>query len=254
MSTETKDFIDEYLKWIKNNSYQRTIGDFEEITTPFIDSHNDQIQFYIKKEENGYLLTDDGYTISDLEMCGCDIKSKKRKEMISQISESIGVQVVDNALITHATQFDVPRKQHIMIQAILKISDMFLTSSSRIRSLFFEEVESFFAEKDIRNTPSIMMMGQSGLSHRFDFVIPASRKMPERVVTTLNSPSKQSVQASIFAWNDIAKTRNNESRGYIILNDTKHAINSDLTSAITSYDLIPLPWKEREKFIDELVS
>ena len=131
---------------------------------------------------------------------------------------------------------------------------MFLTSSSRVKGLFFEEVDSFFSENDIRNTPSIMMMGQSGLSHRFDFVIPASKKMPERIVTTLNTPSKQNVQAAIFAWNDVIKTRSTHSKGYIVLNDTKKATNLEIVTAIKNYDLVPLPWKQRDEFITELAS
>ena len=99
-----------------------------------------------------------------------------------------------------------------------------------------------------------MMMGQSGLSHRFDFVIPASKRMPERIVTTLNAPSKQNVQAAIFAWNDVMKTRSTHSRGYIILNDAKKAVNPEIVAAIKSYELVAVAWKEREAYIPELAS
>lgn len=248
------DFIENYLSWIRSNSSQKRIGAFEEITTPFVDSHNDHIQFYISRSQHGFILTDDGYTLNDLEMCGCDIKSKKRREYIQQISESLGVSIKDGSIVAEATESDIACKQHMMIQAMLKISDMFLTTSSRVKGLFFEEVDSFFEENDIRNTPSIMMMGQSGLSHRFDFVIPASRKMPERIVTTLNTPSKQNVQAAIFAWNDVIKTRSTHSKGYIVLNDTKKAPNPEIFTAIKNYDLVPLLWKQRENFVVELAS
>ena len=99
-----------------------------------------------------------------------------------------------------------------------------------------------------------MMMGQSGLSHRFDFVIPASKEKPERIVTTLNTPSKQNVQAAIFAWNDVMKARSINSMGYIVLNDTKKATNREIITAIEKYELIPLPWKQRKDFIPDLAS
>ena len=44
-----KNFINEYLDWIKNNSSQISIGDYNEITTPFVDAHNDHIRFYMKQ-------------------------------------------------------------------------------------------------------------------------------------------------------------------------------------------------------------
>ena len=74
MEQKSVDFIDSYLQWIKSNFSQKRFGDYEEITTPFVDSHNDHIQFYISRTPNGFILTDDGYTLNDLEMCGCDIR------------------------------------------------------------------------------------------------------------------------------------------------------------------------------------
>ena len=251
---KSDDFISKYLDWIKKNSSQTMIGDYCEISTPFVDAHNDQIRFYITKSLRGYILTDDGYIISDLEMCGCDIKSQKRRQMLNQIAEAIGVSIQNGCITTEATENDIARKQHVMIQAILKISDMFLTSSSRVKSLFMEEVQDFFEKNDIRNTPSIILMGHSGLSHRFDFVIPASKVMPERVVTTINAPSKQAVESAIFAWTDVIKTRKADSRGYIILNDQKRALNNELQTAIHNYELKAIPWKERDGFINELAS
>ena len=51
--------------------------------------------------------------------------------------------------------------------------------------------------------------------------------MPERVITTINTPTKQAVESALFAWNDVAKTRKggNGSQGYIILNNKKKKLN-----------------------------
>lgn len=48
--------------------------------------------------------------------------------------------IKNNCIVVEANEGDIARKQHIMIQAILKISDMFLTTSSRVKGLFMEEV------------------------------------------------------------------------------------------------------------------
>ena len=48
---KTDDFIGKYLDWIKNNSTQTMIGEYSEISTPFVDAHNDQIRFYIMKSK-----------------------------------------------------------------------------------------------------------------------------------------------------------------------------------------------------------
>ena len=98
-----------------------------------------------------------------------------------------------------------------------------------------------------------MFSGKSGLPQRFDFVIPASRKKPERMITTLNQPSRQSVQSAIFAWNDVKEIRRDESIGYLILNG-KDSKNPSLIEAARQYKMNAFWWQDREKYLDELAS
>ena len=53
---EHTDFIGIYTNWIKANSAQRIVNGFTEITTPFLDAHNDAIQFYVQRKENDFFL------------------------------------------------------------------------------------------------------------------------------------------------------------------------------------------------------
>ena len=56
-SSVSFDFIENYLSWIRSKSSQKTIGDFEEITTPFVDSHNDKILCDGSRLPTGFFLT-----------------------------------------------------------------------------------------------------------------------------------------------------------------------------------------------------
>ena len=253
MRADDKRFIDAYLKWLRENSSQKVINGYTEITTPFLDSNNDCIQYYIKEMEDGCILTDDGYTLNDLLMQGCDIKSKNRKELIEQIGASLGVTISGEEITVKTTVYDIAPKQHILIQAILRISDMFMTTSSRVRGLFFEEVAEYLDKHDVRSAKSIMLTGQSGLMHNFDFIIPASKSMPERLITTLNTPSKQTVQAALFSLEDIKRVRKEEHKGFIILNDTKK-IKDEIVMAIKACDATPIQWKQRDEYIDKLIA
>jgi hypothetical protein len=55
--------------------------DWVEITTPYIDRHNDYIQIYIKKSKDSFILTDDRYTIDDLLLSGVRLKFTKEKKV-----------------------------------------------------------------------------------------------------------------------------------------------------------------------------
>ncbi len=69
MITDIERLLDKYIAWLKDKTALRQIGDWVEITTPYLDRHNDYLQIYARSENGGYLLTDDGYTVEDLVDC-----------------------------------------------------------------------------------------------------------------------------------------------------------------------------------------
>jgi len=72
IKNEIDNLLTNYIKWLKDKTIVKQIReDWVEITTPYLDRHNDCLQIYAKKTDNGYLLTDDGYIISDLDNSGC---------------------------------------------------------------------------------------------------------------------------------------------------------------------------------------
>ena len=253
MSATVTDFITIYTDWIKQNSAQKIVNGYTEVTTPFLDQHNDMIQFYVQRDGDEFLFTDDGYTLGDLEMNGLTLTSK-RKEMVESVAQMLNVEIKDNAITTRTTfPSKVAEKEHIMVQAIMKFGDMFYLASPKIRSLFMDDVKTYFYNSDIRFIPSLMFSGKSGLPQRFDFVIPASRKRPERMIITINQPSQQSVQSAIFSWDDVKSIRKEDSEGYLILND-KTRRNNALIEAAHNRGMNAFWWSEREQYLDLLVS
>lgn len=249
------DFITQYTNWIKSQSVQRAINTYTEITTPFLDAHNDELRFYVRKEGNDYFFTDDGYILADLEMSGMNISTGKRKELLQNMADTMSISIEEGAITARTNDPSrIAQTMHLMIQAMMKIGDMFMLSSSQVRNLFVDDVKSFFEEKDVRNTSSVMFPGKSGLTQRFDFVIPASRQMPERLITTINHPTRQNVQSAMFAWSDVKLTRKDESAGYIILNDNTRN-SSTLIDAINRVESMKaIPWSKRNEFIKEFAA
>ena len=253
MKTQEPDFIKEYINWIKNNSAQRFINGYTEITTPFLDSQNDAIQFYVKREGESFLFTDDGYTFADIEMTGLNLSTKKRKELVQYLADSMNVSIDNGAITATASSSTlVAQTEHFMIQAMLKFNDLFYLTSPKIRGFFLDEVKTFFDENDIRCTASVMFSGRSGLPQRFDFVVPASKTQPERMITTLNQPTRQNVQSAIFSWTDVRESRK-DSVNYLILNHGNKK-NIALSDAAKQYGIRPFWWDERSRYIEELAS
>lgn len=258
MSQLKDNLLNAYVNWIKDNIIMRELDqDVIEITTPFLDRHNDYLQIYVIKEKVGYRLTDDGYIISDLLMSGIDVKSSpKRRQLLDLILNGYGVKLsADDELYIEANEKDFPQRKHMLLQAMLAINDMFMTARETVASIFYEDVERFLRTNNIRYTENISFTGKSGLIHKFDFVIPRSPgKAPERIIQTLSNPTRDRAENLLFAWNDTRETRKTDSVLYAILNDKEEKVNDDIITALKKYDVKPLLWSKRQDHVEELAA
>ncbi|HIH87188.1 MAG TPA: DUF1829 domain-containing protein [Methanosarcinales archaeon] len=249
---ECRDLVEQYSEWLKQKFTITEIDGICEIITPFVDRHNDFLQIYVKKDGNKLIITDDGYTISDLKLSGFDITTEKRKRVMDSILNGFSVRLQGDEIIIEANAENFPQKKHNIIQAMLAVNDMFVMASSMVASVFKEDVEKFLRLNEIRFTPSVKFTGKSGFDQSFDFVIPASKKRPERIIKVVNRPDRQSITMLIFSWEDTKKVRPVKSTTYGILNDTEFKINPDIESALHQYGIEPVSWSKRDEYVVEL--
>ena len=116
-------------------------------------------------------------------------------------------------------------------------------------------VENFASQKHaVRYTPNVKFTGKSGFDHLFEFVIPRSRQQPERILQTINRPSRDTAEAFAFKWIDTKDARSAESRAYAILNDQEHSISAGVLDALHNYDIHPVTWSQRDQLQQELAA
>lgn len=256
MITEIRQLKEQYLTWLRDEITLREIDEWLEVTAPFLDRHNDYLQIYIKRLDSGYLLTDDGYTVSDLEMCGCNLDSPRRQSLLATTLRGFGVQHDENTkeLYVSAAKENFPLRKHSLLQAMLAVNDLFYLASPHIRSFFLEDVESWLEASNIRFTPKVEFTGRTGYHHHFDFVIPKSRHQPERVLLSINRPDRSSVERSLFAWDETKGNRSIDSSAYAILNDNEKPVPMSVIDAFRNYDVHPVPWSDRESVREELAA
>ena len=254
MIEEIQQLTEQYLDWLRDEITFRQHGQTVEVTAPFLDRHNDYIQFFATRDKNGLLLTDDGYTITDLEMCGCPLDTPRRKALLKSTVNGFGVKLVDNELQVNANATDYGRKKHRLLQAMLAVNDLFYLATSTVRSLYHEDVVAWLDDSDIRYTPRVKLSGKTGYDHHYDFVIPKSTSHPERVLLSINNPDRASAERTVFAWEDTRDARRGDSRAYAILNDSRASLSSSILGAFRSYDVVPVPWSERESVREELAA
>ncbi|TAN05061.1 MAG: DUF1829 domain-containing protein [Rhodanobacteraceae bacterium] len=251
----TGDLVDRYYAWLKAKTSWRETRGWTEITTPYLDRHNDYIQLYLREANGEFVLTDDGYTIADLAQSGCALDTAHRKALLQSTLNGFGVQMGDGAALeVKATPDTFALRKHSMLQAILAINDLFYVARPNVENFFFEDVALWLDGADIRYMPRVSFTGHSRYTHQFDFAIPKSRNQPERLLRVINNPNKDNAQNTAFAWVDTKEARPVGSIAYAVLNDDTRAIGEAVLEALTSYDINPLPWSKREEFRDKLAA
>ncbi|MFA4906664.1 MAG: DUF1829 domain-containing protein [archaeon] len=254
MINEIQELLDKYLLWLKDKTALRQVQDWIEITTPYLDRHNDYLQFYVKRDNGGYILTDDGHTIDDLRQTGCELESKKRKDLLTLTLNGFGVKIENDALLIHASSDNFALRKHNLVQSMLAVNDLFYLAVPMVSSLFLEDVTSWLNAYEVRYTPRVKFAGKSGYDHMFDFVIPASRKYPERILQAINRPNREYVQSFAFSWIDTKDVRPANSLSYAFLNDSDHAPISTVVNALKNYGVKPIFWNKREEVKEELLN
>ncbi len=247
--------LKDYFTWLRDKTCVRQVTDeWAEISTPHLDRHNDYIHLYVRKRNGGYALTDGGFTLTDLRQSGCSLDTPKRRELLRLTLNGFGVREDDEQLTVDATRDNFPLKKHNLIQAVLAVNDLFYLAQPNVASLFHEDVVAWLDAKDVRYTPKVKFTGKSGYDHMFDFVIPKSRRAPERVVQTINRPSRETAEGVVLAWFDTREVRPSDAQAYAFLNNREQAIPQGVLDALRSYAVIPVPWTDRDSVADQLAA
>ena len=254
MIDDVQALLDQYWAWLRDKTTLRQVRDWVEITTPYLDRHNDHLQIYARRHNGSFVLTDDGYTLQDLEQSGCKLDSAKRQGLLKMTLNGFGVQLNDRTLEVHASPDNFALRKHNLVQAMLAVNDLFYLASPMVASLFYEDVVAWLDLSEVRYTPKVKFTGKSGYDHLFDFVVPRSRVQPERLVRAISRPNRDTAQAMAFSWIDTKEVRPLEARAYAFLNDSDHLISESVLDALRNYDVRPVLWTAREQVREELAA
>ncbi|MDD4095303.1 MAG: DUF1828 domain-containing protein [Oscillospiraceae bacterium] len=247
-------YIDKYLSWLKDNTASRKISQtVEVITAPFLDRHNDYVQLYVESNGDSLRVSDDGYTVSDLEMNGIDVLSGSRYEYLQNTLRGFGTKLGNgNELYIETSEREFAQSKHALIQSMLAVNDLYVIGREHISSLFLEDCRSFLNEADISYVPDLFIAGKSGYQHKYDFVIAKNRTRPERFIKAVNTLNRTATDNLLLAWNETLPVRPN-AKLYAMIND-KNPIRQKEIDALKNYDVVPIKFGEREWYVDQLAS
>ena len=147
---ECQKLIDAYVAWLHEGLAVEEVNGACELTTPFLDRHNDHLQIYAVRRDGNIVLSDDGYILSDLRTSGLEVDTPKRKMVLDSVLSGLGVRMENNQLVVEASARNLGQRLHSLVQAMLAVNDMFVMAQPRVASFFWEDVRSFLDDQEIR--------------------------------------------------------------------------------------------------------
>lgn len=243
--------MDDYYNWLREKTFIQKDSDTEWylINTPFLGAFNDTIEIYAQKKGTQLRLSDNGETMSNLELQGLHVQgSKKRRAFLDMILLNYGVRSDKDELTIEANIENFSQCKHNMLSAIIEINDLYVLSKPNVTSIFKEDVRGYLEALDIIYTPDFISKGTTGLEFNFDFQI--ARKNKEIVIKSFNTINKSNLLTFLFSWEDIKpvreKTTKKKVNAVAIINNIEKEIKTEFLDALKSKNADYILWSERE--------
>lgn len=241
--------IDGYVGWWRSQVSIYPEGDAVRIVCPMLDRHNDHMSIYLSDiDEGGYLLTDLGAVLGDLEMSGCDVLSSGARRMkLEEVLSSFGLRQADGELYRKTGESGLFQSINMLMQGMASVDDLFFTAKENARNFFLDDVRAWLDSHEIRYSPGVVLQGRSGFATRFDFCIPKTgTKAPERLIKAIGAPSESNIKNALFGWEDIRESREG-SKGYLFMNmiggtSKEASVDPMLENACLAYGVRPVHW------------
>jgi len=246
------DFAKDYANWLTSRLTTTIHRGISEISTPFLDVHNDGLRVYVEAASGRYLLHDNGLTLETLSLQGVEIgSSQRRRELIDGTLHMYGLTIEDDRIQTLANDTNLPQRVHFLLCAMKRIADLWLTARTASSTDFFERVCTFLDEKDVLYSTNVVIPGKT-VEHPIDILIPLPKRR-ERLIKLIGTPNVNTAKVVSFSWIEIEEVRPSAER-VVLVNDISTSDDSmakrisDQTEAILSgYSTAYFRWSQRDE-------
>lgn len=234
------------LKLIDNNHIA--------LTTPITDAFDDGITVMISLTDSGtYMVSDQGYTIWNLETRGINVMKKnsiRRRNVLSTVkSENVQLSS-NNEIYSTGPKNEIAQMIFNVIQAVTKIGNLGLSSSSSVRGMFLDDVNDYFEnnKKDYRFLKGFELRGKTGLAYKIDYLF-MSQSPTSKVTKVYDGLQKNTVEQLLGIWYDTETVRksNGENMEFdIIIPSISDRDQKEFASNLKSHEITVIPFDDKE--------
>lgn len=248
---EREEIISSCLEWLKEGFAVQALGGAYEVTTPFLDRRNDHIQIYVSKQDDGFIISDDGNTVSDMAEGGFNLKLDSKTKLLNHTIHGYGVIQDNKVLRLEAEHSNLGQRMNFMIQAIMALNNIMPVPAVPVKSLmslFRRRVIETLSAQGFQHQPKVPALGISGYKHQMETIT-----RPDEPPTTLYfkafyTPDKRSVSRFLFKLHDIYTGEAEIQKSVAVLNNEEKQVSERELAALEKYGVVPALWTWREDF------
>jgi len=173
-------------------------GGFQELQTPFLYPDGDCVSLYIESKQDGTLTVSDfGESVRWLRSNTKALKRTPRQNLIIQdICLTHDVEFTNGVLqVAGLQESEVSEAMFRVSQAVIRVSDIWLTFRNRTIQSTTDDVSGYFDEKLIEYDRNKKETGMSGRTWTVDFYSKTAQK--NAFISVLSSGSRQAAKSSV---------------------------------------------------------
>lgn len=182
---------------------------------------------------------------------GVEVNTKTRQRLINSVLNQFNLKLDNDEIITNVTNQSFAQSKHNLIQGILKIYDLSMTTKSNVSNLFYEEVFKYLYEEEIIGSAKVAVSGESGIKYSIDFITPGTKSKAEKLVNFANNLVFNTITNDAFIYRDVKfnrPVRNNlEPQMVIIANDVDNPINDRARQAAEYENISIVKWSDKQQ-------
>lgn len=222
-----------WTNWIsKQTEFERINNNTIQVLTSFTDAFDDGILFNIISDgDTTYSVTDNGYTIWNLETNGINVSKKgsNRNRILNSIINPYKFSVTPNkAIEKKKLKLDeLPQAITDFVQVLINVSDIAFMNRTNTASIFTDDAHTYFSSRDKEYNffTNAITLGKTNQQYRFEFNF--MPKIQEYKLTKMyNTISKNTMESIIGIYSDTFD--------YISENFGKNASMNVLVNGITA--------------------
>ena len=123
-----------------------------------------------------------------------------------------------------------------------------------VQNIFLEDVKNFLEKNKILNVPDYKIIGKSGLTSNYDFVIPKTDKKPMTLLRVVNKIDRDKVKSIVFDWTDSIGVVQDDLQLLVIYNDTENQIREENVNALKTYGVKSFAWTQNQQLKEYLMA